>query len=86
MTLAIKICVTAVLISEISCLNCLSDVTENNCNKNLTANSQNFSFYDKVISYDATNRIIFDNVTDDFERFPHHIVPEISTYERGEAS
>lgn len=60
--------------------NNLSVAKDSETDHNITVLS---SVFDKIISYGEWNQVINANLTSDDEELPHYVVPEISSYERG---
>lgn len=74
--------------SECSDNDCLSGVVFLNRNFSNKESEENFTeartVVQSIVEYDEWNQVIKDNKTTDEKILPHDVVPEISSFERGE--
>lgn len=88
MFLLVKLVCLVLLFKKINSLNCAYDVMKwskenftvsKDSERNFTVLSSEF---DSILECDKWNQVI--NTTKDYKDVPHYVVPEITSYERGE--
>lgn len=86
MFLFVKIFVVSAIIAKISCSKnvcdkgCIADIMLNKINLSKTS-EHNITFLSSMIKYDEWNQVINNETSE--EDYPHYVVPEISSFERG---